>query len=238
MSNIMTITGGRDISTFITPEGEEKKVEALEMASSVNVVENEAQAALAALALKECADLSKLAEKSRVQIKELPLSLCKLIDKMHGDFVAQLENEIRRLKGLVGGYQMKIAEERRKAEQAAREEAARIEAERQKAIQDARKAQEALDSKARKEAIDREAQLRAEKQALTAAPLPVIQKQAGISSRPVKKFEVLDIEEVFKARPDFVVMSPNNAVIRDAISAGLKDCPGIRIWEEMQISTR
>lgn len=238
MSEIMRITGGADICTFVTPEGEEKKTEALELASAVTAVSNEPQAELAAQAMRDLQEIIRLAEKSRVAIKEKPMALCRLIDKMAGDFSAGLEQEMARIKGLVQAYKMKQLEAQRKAEAEQRDKQRQIELERQRALEEVRKAEREADAAARKEAVQKANLLVQQKKEVAAAPLPVVTKQAGTAAKAVWKFEVVDIEQVFKARPDFVVLSPNNAVIRDAIRAGHRDCPGLMIWEEMSVSVR
>jgi hypothetical protein len=57
-------------------------------------------------------------------------------------------------------------------------------------------------------------------------------KVAGIAPRAVWKFEVEDIKAVYAARPDLCSLSILPAQVNCRIREGLRECPGLRIYEE------
>jgi hypothetical protein len=51
------------------------------------------------------------------------------------------------------------------------------------------------------------------------------------------KFEITDINALFKARPDLCVIEPNGAAIRAQIPHN-QNIPGLRIWQEAKARVR
>ena len=68
-----------------------------------------------------------------------------------------------------------------------------------------------------------------------AAIVPI--KPEGVAVRSLWKFEVTDINALFKARPDLCVIEPHNANIRAQIPYN-QSLPGLRIWQEAKASVR
>ena len=62
-------------------------------------------------------------------------------------------------------------------------------------------------------------------------------KPEGVALRQSWKFEVVDINALFMARPDLCVIEPNNAGIRAQIPHN-QSLPGLRIWQEAKASVR
>ncbi len=107
----------------------------------------------------------------------------------------------------------------------------------------ARKASEEAERRAKEEA-DRLAQAQREKakaeaDALalrTAAPVKSV-KASGMSVGTVWKFEVTDIGQLVKARPDLCRIEPNTAAINAEIKR-TKEIAGLRIWSETVANVR
>lgn len=69
-------------------------------------------------------------------------------------------------------------------------------------------------------------------------PQKAIAKVAGQVVKPVWKFDVVNIWELVRARPDLVRVEPNTSAINEAIAQGLREAKGIRIYEDVAISRR
>ncbi len=231
--NALTVTKLSDVFIGISGDAEAARAEALEVASVVTRVDSQATQELAVDALRLCADLVKSVEKSRTEVKRPVLELGRKIDGIAADFGSKLEAEANRIKRLIGDYQFKLLANQREEERARIAEANRIEMERQKAIAAVRTAETTED---RAEASKRLQEASEAKREAMNAEVATIEKPAGVRSRSVWRFEVYDLPSVLKCRPDFVELSPRVRVINDALSAGMRECPGLRIWEEMEVA--
>lgn len=110
---------------------------------------------------------------------------------------------------------------------ASAQEVARIESERQMAIAQAELA---------RVATQQEADRIAEASKVSA---PVIQAKAeGVSSRKHWAFEVLNPRIVYDAHPDFCEVEIHRSVIMEAIKGGMRECPGLRIYETVETKVR
>ena len=183
---------------------------------------------LAASALTDVKALIRTIEASHKEVKAPVLAMTRQIDGIKKDYLAPLEVEASRLSAMVGSYQeaaRKKAEKLREAEAAA-QAAALEEMEAKQAAAVAAGDEEAADA-ARAEAADK---IAASQLAVIAAEGP---KADGITTRSSHKFEVVDIDALFAARPDLCVIEPNNAAIRAIIKAtNGKPIAGLRIWKE------
>ena len=212
----------------IVPAALEARRVALAASGECKAIASAADLDAAGAALTAIKALTRSVEDSRKDVKAPVLDVGRRIDAVAKDYLAPLEAEGKRLSVLVGAFQEAA---RRKAERE-REEAARIQAE--AVAEMARKQAEAMAAgdeaaadAARAEAADKiaEAQL-----AAINAEGP---KAEGIVTRTAWKFEVVDVDALFKARPELVLMEPNNAAIRAVIKASNgKPIPGLRIWQE------
>ena len=63
-------------------------------------------------------------------------------------------------------------------------------------------------------------------------------KPAGLSVKDKWQFEVLDAAAVYAARPDLCRIEVRTAEVNAAISAGVREIPGLRIWSELQANVR
>jgi hypothetical protein len=228
-SQQITVAGALPTPTIeIVPAAFEARRVALEASGNCKAIGSVMDLDAAASALTVIKGLTRSVEDSRKDVKGPVLEVGRRIDAVAKDYLTPLENEAKRLSAMVGSYQEAA---RRKAEKE-REEAARAQQEalaemaRKQAAANAAGDEAAADA-ARAEAADKiaEAQI-----AVANAEGP---KPDGIVTKTAWKFEVTDIEELHKARPELVVLEPNNAAIRMVIKASNgKPLPGVRIWQE------
>lgn len=66
----------------------------------------------------------------------------------------------------------------------------------------------------------------------------VAAKPAGLSVRDVWKFEVVNIHAVYAFDPELVRLEINTAAVNNAIRAGAREIPGLRIWSEVETGVR
>ena len=182
----------------------------------------------AAAALTTIKSLTRSVEDSRKAVKAPVLEVGKRIDSVAKEYLAPLEIEGTRLSTLVGSYQEAA---RRKAERE-REEAAKVQAEALAEMQAKQAAAMAAGDEAAADAARAEA---ADK--IAASQLAVTEAEGakldGIATRTAWKFEVLDIQALFKARPDLCVIEPNNAAIRAILKFNNgQPIAGLRMWQE------
>ena len=64
-------------------------------------------------------------------------------------------------------------------------------------------------------------------------------KPDGISVKKVWKHKLIDIHALYAARPDLVTLEPKTNNINAAIRQdGVRQIPGLEIWEETETSVR
>lgn len=220
-----------------------KEAEAIE----VNTPE---QAAVAAEYLQDFKAKKKDAEKRRKLITDPLNKSLKEVNALFKEVTAPLEEADSIVRGKVAVYQTeqqriaaaeqaKLEAERREQERLAAEERARAEAvaqearaaaeaeQNEKAREAAEKAQAEAEVKAR-EARQLEAQTQAAK-----APVAETQKLAGVSTRTVWKFEVV---KQFEVPREYTKI--NEQAIRSAVSDGVREIPGVRIYCEESVVVR
>lgn len=223
----------------------ERRAEVLASAEGIATVQDSFDAECAADALRGIAELAKGIDAAHREAKAPVLELTRRLDGLKRDFLAQLEGEKARLSRVLGAWQ---AEERRKAEEAAR--AARREEEiRMAQLETERRMRIAEESKGRTGTLQQDlAQVEeaavqdviAIRQDAVNAAAPV----AGIKARTVVRWEIVDGAELVRARPDLVIPEPQQdtnckAPLKTRINAALKlskSIPGLRVWEEARAS--
>ena len=121
------ILAGDGYHLKVSPEAYEKKAELLSKASTVTQVTSIEESGNAQFHLRRCAEMRILIEKSRKAVKEPVLIVGKAIDKAAADFLADIEGEEIRIRGLVGAHAEEVerlkaikAEEERRAFEEAR----------------------------------------------------------------------------------------------------------------------
>ena len=229
------ILAGDGYKLSIATEAETKKTELLKESGKLTVVNDSLSSSTARGALKGLADMRRIVEKSRKQVKEPVIAVGKDIDAKAKEFVLEIDAEEARLKKLIGDYAMEVerklrealAEERRK--QAEREKAEReAEVKRQEAeekAEAARKAAEAAlwdeseeESTTAKQA-EEDARRAKEEADRIAAENAVKEQEVSIIPEAVKgtkmewDFEVLDHHALAASRPDFVTIKEKRSEV-------------------------
>lgn len=172
-------------------------------------------------------------EKERKAVKDPFFQFGKKIDQAAADFVAALESEKTRLQQLLSDFQ---AEQ----ERTAREEQDRQEAELRRIAEEeaALRQQQAAGQITDQAAEQRQAELNQQ----AAAALTIVEpiRADGMMVKKVRKFRVLDIHALYKARPELVSLEPRTAVINTVIRAteSIVPIPGLEIFEEHNVTAR
>lgn len=231
----LTLTGLQHAQIDLAPDAFERRSVALNAAARVPAVEDAMDAEDAADALRLLSGLVKEVEAARKVVKAPVLDLSKKIDDTAKDFVAEVAAEKARIETALGTYQ--AAEQRRAdaARRAAQDEADRLAREAAKAQREADRATNAGEAE-RTQQVAAQAETAAIEARVVAAEIAPA-KPAGVAVRQPWKFEVTDINALFKARPDLCVIEPNNAGIRAQIPHN-QNIPGLRIWQEAKASVR
>lgn len=108
---------------------------------------------------------------------------------------------------------------------------------RQKTESEAREKHRIADEAARAKEQERQNELA--KQAVEAvAPVAVGQKAKGQVVKAVWDFEVVDIHLLYRMHPGFVTLTVNRSEINQALSMGVRDVKGLRVFEVVKSSTR
>lgn len=235
MSAPITLTGIGDAQIQIALNSHVRRFEALIRAQSVLSVSDDLDAEEASDALRLLTQLAKQVEAARVEVGKPVLELTRKINATAKDFIGEVLEEKARLEGILGTFQ---AAQERKADAArrlAQDEANRFAA-------DAARAQHAVEQAVSATEIERSQQAAAELEVkaiearVAVAAIAAIRPE-GVAVRSLWKFEVTDINALFKARPDLCVIEPNNANIRAQIPYN-QSLPGLRIWQESKASVR
>ena len=149
--------------------------------------------------------------------------------------------EVRKAEAAAAAERKRIADEAAAAKSKAnkaRLERERLEFEaRQKREADEREAQRLKDEAARKAEQERQDALA--KQAVEAVgPAALPNKAKGQVVKAVWTFDVVDIHLLYKMHPGFVTLTVNRAEINQALSQGVREIKGLRIYEDIQSRTR
>ena len=235
MSTALTLTGLQNAQIDIIPEVYTRRDVALLEARQVTTISDAFDADIAADALRGVSNLWKEVEAARKIVKGPVDDLVKKIQETAKTFCADLVIEEDRLKRLLGDHQ---AAEQRKADKLRRE--AQDEAD--------RLAREAAAAARAAERATTDGQAEQAQKAAAAAEVAAVEARvavaevkreapAGTVLRQTFKFEVTDINALFKARPDLCVIEPNGAAIRAQIPHN-QNIPGLRIWQEAKVNVR
>jgi len=228
----------------------------LSMVKATPAIAEEVQSVAAAcsLVLRVCTERTQMAavrevrrakeilrriEDSRETVKRPVLDLGRAIDQVASSLTMGLKSEVARLEKALSEYQRELqrqaAEERRRQEEEKRKaeaEALRIKREAEAkaaAIEDPTKAQQVLDLAAGQAKVVVAA-------SEVAKPKP--SKPAGLTVAPRWRFEVTDIWQVAQANRCFVRIEANVSAIQTAIGEGLRELPGLRIFEQTDVRVR
>ncbi len=240
---MIAVTGVGDVQIVIEPTAREQRDALLAEAAEITAVANGFDQEVAVGVLARLEDISRGVEKARKAVKEPVLEVGRRIDGVAREFSDLIVSESGRIGKLIASYRQtlqaaiakKEAEERARRMQLIEEanrEKARLEAEAAKAKTEEQRL--AAEAKTQELVRQTNAALVESKQAEVNAKM----RPAGIVEKGSWKFEVEDIGKVFEARPDLCLIEPNGAAIRGAIKAGLRQCPGLRIFKDSKVTTR
>lgn len=226
---ILTLTGLGDAQISVIPEANAQRDALLKEATTIKAVENAFDAECAADVLRNVKALSKSVESARKEVGKPLLEITREINGTAKSFCGPLDAEADRLSRILGAYQQaereKAAKERRRLE----EEERRIR-------------REAEEAAAKDFATEAETQEAVEKAAEAVAAVRV-QRQELKASEPEKtqlrtywKFEVEDIDAIYKARPELCRIEPNGEAIRAFLktTSNKHPVPGLRAWEDVK----
>lgn len=230
--SLIRISELEKVSVDLVGSAKDWRDDALNTARSITAVTDSFTQECAADALRAVRSIARQMEKSRQEIGQPILKLTRGINKIAGDYCLPLEAEAKRLTVLIADYQKLEEEERRKAEMRANAEKARIMAElREK--RDAITADENLTEEEAKEALEGAISESAHQMGEANAQLQVdAPKPEGVSIAQVWDYEVTSVEELYKARPDLCKVEPALGAIRAAVNGGLRESPGLRIFQK------
>ena len=233
MNTETMILTGEGYALTITPEAEIQKTALLDVARSVQHVRDNDESADAAFHMRSLAQMRIAVDKSRKEIKEPVLRIGKLIDQTAKNFLAEIEDEEERIRGLIGDHAAEMLRLKKEAEEKERlafeaERSARAIAESGgiAAIIDAR---DALQDKLR-------------------ASDEVASTNVAQGVRFVWDFEVTSIEDLMRFAPDLVKVEPKRREIiawlkgleenEDRDVAAIASQVGIVAYKIPSISTR
>ncbi len=231
MNTALTLSGLGSPQITLTNQARSTRDALLVEAGECQMLEDQLDADAAAELLKRLKGWTRQVEAGRTTVKAPVLELTRKIDGLAAELVAQVEAQSHRISRMLGEWQ---AAERRKADEALREQRRKEEELRQAAAAQMAAAEIETDSTAqaeqRKAEISQQYQQQVAegRQAIVATAAPRI---AGTGVREDWKFEVTDIRALYQAHPELVILEPNNAAIR-AIVKHNRQIPGLRIWKE------
>jgi len=247
--NQLTIKNSDAVEISISTDAIEQKQKVLAESVKIKSVTDDASQQLAIDAVRPIKKLLKDIETSRKEIKAPVNALGKRIDALAEELSADLEKEVKRISPMSDSFQADKELKARKAEEDRQVELRRIETERLKAEAEAQKkaqaAENAKTENARQKAMEEHRQAEAKrleleaqkKVAITAAPIKVTKAEGSVNVK-VPKFCVLNIEQIFKNRPDLCTLEINIAAVNDAMRRGELDVPGLKTWWITEVRTR
>lgn len=234
MTAALTLSGLGSPQITLADQARVTRDELLGEAGECQTVKDQLDADAAAELLKRLKSWTRQVESGRTTVKAPVLAISRKIDGLAAELVSQVESHSHRISRMLGEWQ---ATERRKAEEAFRQQRREEDELRQKAVAQMAAAETEAESTAQAE--QRKAEIAGQyfqqvaegRQAVMANTAPRI---TGTGVREDWKFEVIDIHALYRAHPELVVLQPNNAAIR-AIVKHTQQIPGLRIWQASTI---
>lgn len=254
MKQALAISNLDGVQLSLTTEFHIVKDRAIAQARLVSEVIDHPTMETAVAAASNIAGILKALENSRVAVKAPVLKLGRAIDAKAKEAAIELAKESARLNEQVKAYyremERKADAARRLAEKLAQAKREKAEAEARAADADRRRLEaEAARAKSdeeasrlRAEAEERERQsaiAKARAEEVQAKEISAPEKADNMTVRKVWKHEVTDLAALYKARPELVALEPRTNEINRAVRAdGLRECPGLRIWQETDTTIR
>lgn len=234
MTNILTLTGLNHAQIDLVPTATQLRDKLASEARAIVSITDMIDADAATAVLRDLSAQINACEEARTEIGAPVLDLTRKINATAKDFAAPLEAEKTRLSRVLGAYQQAERDKAEKARREAAEEARRVAQEEAKKLASA-EIEHGADSDEAKAATEQAANRIAEARVAVAQASAVQPK--GTAVKRTWKFEVTNIDELFAAKPDLVVLSPNTAAI-NAVIKNNQSIPGLRIWEDVQTIVR
>lgn len=237
--NNSVIVAGIDAVTITIPEASTVERDAALAASKVvTAVSDPITRDVAHEALVDLVKIAKEVEASRLAVTSPIDALKKRVMKRAAQFVGEVDKEAARLKGLLTDYQRKLDAEAR-AEAQRQEAAQKAEAERLRKEAEAKAA--AVQPGAPSSTPEPTAAPVAPPRTQTLFAAPALQapaKLSGSMTRRPWKYEVTSMTELYKARPELCRLDEVPSLVNAAIAGGLRECPGLRIYQDVQVGVR
>jgi hypothetical protein len=234
---------------------------AVKAANEITCITDIAGRGIALERLRELKGLAGSAETDRRKVKAPVLALSKTIDALADSFTLPISEAGKRLEELIVVFdrgQRAVAHE---AEAARIAEVQRLQAERDRLTAEARQKDARLEAAMHKVEVavtvaeglaairaslaaeaDAEEARQAAKDAtlglLAAQTAPTLPPPTTSGLRREWDFECVDVAALYRARPEWVILTPNRAAILQAIRQGLRDCPGLNITEKYSVRVR
>lgn len=230
-----------DVSVAVAQDALERRDSAVSWAQMFDEVTTPEQQVAAVEAMRPLKEIERQVEADRKAVKAPVLDLGRAVDDKAKDFIKPVVAELHRLSALVSHYQFEERKKAAEAEATRQAELRRQEEERRKAEAEARRIEAE-----RQKAIEAGKPAPPPPAPLPPPPAPVTTpslfreppKPAGLSVKDKWQFEVLDAAAVYAARPDLCRIEVRTAEVNAAISAGVREIPGLRIWSELQANVR
>ena len=218
----------------IIPDAYVVREKAIEESEVITEVVDHFTKGLAVEALKSIAQIMNQTEKARKQLKAPVIALGKKIDQCAKDYLGgKMFSEQARVNKLLNGYTQEQLRIQREEQRRLQEEQLKLQQEREA---ERRKLEAAKDAE-EKAAISLKIQKATQAVADTEAMVKHMPKVEGVSVREFTNFEVLDIMELAKARPDLVRIEPKRQEILALIKTD-KEIPGLRIFSDSSTGVR
>jgi len=243
-----------EVRLSITAEAEALKARALAASGAILAVTDADSNSLAVDVVSRLKKLAKQVEASRTEVKAPVIKLGRDIDAIAAKYVAQIDAEVARIeKTLIRPYVQAEAEKaersRRLAESLAEKKRQREQAEARAADEERQRLEkEAAQATNAAEALELNQQAAAKAQQAEAAtqraedvqakPTTEAPKAEKMTVRKVTRYEVVDVKALYAARPTLCTLEASAAAINAELRGGMRECPGLRIWEEIDTTVR
>jgi hypothetical protein len=183
----------------------------LEIAQNYRVSDQKSNADAVAK-ISDAKKLTKTLESERKRVIKEPYNFVSKVNSFVKQFTEPLKEIERILKSKVGQYQHRIELERRESEKKAREEAAKLQAD--------------LDKEAKAKGVEP-----VKVAPVAVAPLDTVTRTDDGASGHIRKEWVGEIENPSQVPREFC--SPDQKLIREAVKAGKREIPGVKIYEKI-----
>ena len=233
MNTETMILSGEGYALTITPEAEVQKNALLDVARAVQHVRSNDESADAAYHMRSLAQMRIAVDRSRKEIKEPVLRIGKLIDQTAKNFLAEIEDEEERIRGLIGDHAAEMLKLKKEAEERER-----------LAFEAERAARELAESGGIAAVLDAKDAL----QDKLKASEEVATTKIAQGVRFVWEFEITSVEDLMKFAPDLVKIEPKRREIllwlkgleenEDRDAAAIASQVGILAYKIPSVSTR